>query len=535
MTAIKTKLGEVEAGATPFRPTTAIPKSNVQDAIEALGTPAASSIPIADAGNIITATDVEGALQENRTAIDAIEAAGYLTEAAADALYDALGDAAAAQSAAEATAAAALAAHVAAGDPHPGYLTAAEGNALYDALGAAAAAIAAHESDTTAHPATNIPIADAGGLITATDVEGALAENRAAIDAIEADYLVAADIANMLETGDIGSSVQAYAANLTTWAGLAPSANAQTLVTAADYAAMRALLDLEAGTDFLSPAAIAAAYQPLDANLTTWAGVTPGTGVTTALAVNVGSTGAIVTNGGALGTPSSGTLTNCTGLPVSGIAASTVTALGVGSLNIGHASDTTLARVSAGVLSIEGVTIATASNTLTLTNKTLTAANLGGTTNLSGGQIAFPATQSASAGANTLDDYEEGTWTPTLRNGSGSALTYTTALQETKYTKIGNLVTCTVFIALATYTSSSGTLRIDLPFTATSDANGYAFAMAGAIGIEWSSGTMVGVSVAPSANYATLSSNQDNGASYDIQTTDVAAGDIIAFTFTYWV
>lgn len=39
-----------------------------------------------------------------------------------------------------------------------------------------------------------------------------------------------------------------------------------------------------------------------------------GTGVATALAVNVGTAGAFVVNGGALGTPSSGTLTNCTGL-----------------------------------------------------------------------------------------------------------------------------------------------------------------------------------------------------------------------------
>jgi hypothetical protein len=41
-----------------------------------------------------------------------------------------------------------------------------------------------------------------------------------------------------------------------------------------------------------------------------------GTGVATALAVNVGSAGAPVVNGGALGTPASGTLTNATGLPL---------------------------------------------------------------------------------------------------------------------------------------------------------------------------------------------------------------------------
>jgi len=77
-----------------------------------------------------------------------------------------------------------------------------------------------------------------------------------------------------------------------------------------------------------------------------------------------------------LGTPASVTLTNGTGLPVSGITASTSTALGVGSVELGHATDTTLARVSAGVVSIEGVNVVTTSSTDTLTNKTLTAPKL---------------------------------------------------------------------------------------------------------------------------------------------------------------
>ena len=73
-----------------------------------------------------------------------------------------------------------------------------------------------------------------------------------------------------------------------------------------------------------------------------------------------------------LGTPTSVTLTNGTALPVSGITASTSAALGVGSIELGNATDTTIARVSAGVVSIEGVTIDTVSATNTLTNKTLT-------------------------------------------------------------------------------------------------------------------------------------------------------------------
>ena len=44
--------------------------------------------------------------------------------------------------------------------------------------------------------------------------------------------------------------------------------------------------------------------------------ITTGTGVITALGVNTGSAGSVVVNGGALGTPSSGTLTNATGLPL---------------------------------------------------------------------------------------------------------------------------------------------------------------------------------------------------------------------------
>jgi hypothetical protein len=73
--------------------------------------------------------------------------------------------------------------------------------------------------------------------------------------------------------------------------------------------------------------------------------VVPGTGVTTALGDNVGSAGAFVVNGGALGTPSSGTLTNGTGLPistgVSGLGTGVATALGVAVNGSGAISLTT--------------------------------------------------------------------------------------------------------------------------------------------------------------------------------------------------
>jgi hypothetical protein len=85
-----------------------------------------------------------------------------------------------------------------------------------------------------------------------------------------------------------------------------------------------------------------------------------------------------------------------------------------------------------------------------------------GFANLSG--ITFPATQVPSANANTLDDYEEGTWTPTLTySGSTSGVTYSE--QTGNYTKIGNMVLVQGAVSLNNKGTGSGTVRISLPFT----------------------------------------------------------------------
>jgi len=59
-------------------------------------------------------------------------------------------------------------------------------------------------------------------------------------------------------------------------------------------------------------------------------------------------------------------------LTVADVGGDTSTALGVGSVELGHASDTTLSRSAAGVLAVEGAVVPTVSSTSTLTNKTLT-------------------------------------------------------------------------------------------------------------------------------------------------------------------
>jgi hypothetical protein len=76
----------------------------------------------------------------------------------------------------------------------------------------------------------------------------------------------------------------------------------------------------------------------------------------------------------------------------------------------------------------------------------------------SGAGIAFPATQVASSNANTLDDYEEGTWTPSLSFTGGGSVTYTARTGQ--YTKVGNLVSVTFWIYGAGRSSPSGDVSI---------------------------------------------------------------------------
>lgn len=90
---------------------------------------------------------------------------------------------------------------------------------------------------------------------------------------------------------------------------------------------------------------------------------------------------------------------------------------------------------------------------------------VGTATPSSGTGITFPATQSASSDANTLDDYEEGDWTPNLtRDGSAPLLTGSTF--NGTYTKVGRVVTCVMQMSLTVITQGSGNWYIsNLPFT----------------------------------------------------------------------
>ena len=143
----------------------------------------------------------------------------------------------------------------------------------------------------------------------------------------------------------------------------------------------------------------------------------------------------------------------------------------------------------------------------------------GATPSTSGAGITFPATQSASSNANTLDDYEEGTWTPTAVGGTSAGTTTYVGSPLGFYTKVGNLVNASAFIGISGMTGT-GNLHLSLPFA--SNVNMNHVGSAGTYDLDWpQAGSIVSYSVASQA-YARIHVSADNGADAIVQTENAA-------------
>jgi hypothetical protein len=200
----------------------------------------------------------------------------------------------------------------------------------------------------------------------------------------------------------------------------------------------------------------------------------------------------------ALGTPASGVVTNLTG---------------TASINI------------------NGTVGATTPTTVVATTvKASTTMGVGGATpSASGSGISFPATQSASTDANTLDDYEEGTWTPSL----GGNTTYTT--QAGYYTKVGRVVFIQASIIVNTLGTGSTTTISGFPFQSQSVNAGKAYSFSvsyfGSLAVNclYLVGGMLGVATTMDFN-----SNNTSGATFTSFSTAVFGNSTrIDFSGTY--
>jgi len=251
------------------------------------------------------------------------------------------------------------------------------------------------------------------------------------------------------------------------------------------------------------------------------------TGNAATVTTNANLTGAVTSVGNAtsLGSFTSAqlatALTDETGTGVSVFATSpTITTPTISSLS--SASATALTLKSAGTT---GITIDTGQRTTFPT--TIAIGNA--TPSTSGSGITFPATQSASTDANTLDDYEEGTWTPTI-GADGVDGTHTYSNQLGAYTKVGRLVTVQCFVSMATKggTISGNVQIVGLPF----NASGATFIQIGSIGYFTSLATNV-VMLKAYINSSATRINISKMAAAGANMTQLVAADVSAAMALY--
>ena len=132
-------------------------------------------------------------------------------------------------------------------------------------------------------------------------------------------------------------------------------------------------------------------------------------------------------------------------------------------------------RMNQGAITFASADTGTAGSTITFTEvlsvKKGETLALQGAGRYSGTGITFPATQNASSDANTLDDYEEGTWTPNQGIGLTVGGTFVSA---GTYTKVGRLVTVNLSVRGTTSMAvvAAGTVCSNLPFAVAGDGIG---------------------------------------------------------------
>jgi hypothetical protein len=206
-------------------------------------------------------------------------------------------------------------------------------------------------------------------------------------------------------------------------------------------------------------AVVPANYQPIDADLTSWAGVTRAAGFDTFVAAASSANFASL-------------LTDETG-----------TGVVVFSISPALTGTPTAPTAAPGTNTTQLATTSfVATSFAPLASPTITGIPVfSGIPSLTGGALTFPATQVPSAGANDLDDYEEGTFTPAF-SATGSTFSY--SQQSGAYTKIGRMVFFDIQLSLDTTgnTLTANSLSVTgLPFTSAGGA--------GFFPLRWTSST----------------------------------------------
>ena len=130
------------------------------------------------------------------------------------------------------------------------------------------------------------------------------------------------------------------------------------------------------------------------------------------------------------------------------------------------------------------------------------------------------------AAANTLDDYEEGTWTPVIQNTTGTFI----ASEAFNYVKVGKVVTTRGYIYNGNVASASAVWQFGgLPFQPLREA--YGVVQFYVVNIPGDS-AWVNVYTNPTSSYIRLIATRDAGTSDSLQWSDVGTGHV-DFHLTY--
>ena len=166
--------------------------------------------------------------------------------------------------------------------------------------------------------------------------------------------------------------------------------------------------------------------------------------------------------------------------------------------------------------------------------------NIGGTSAnltmnlLTANGIKFPASQVASGDANTLDDYEEGDWTPTI-TASSSNPTVSYSEQIGKYTKIGRMVSIQGRVALSSFSGGSGNFRLSgLPFTNATSISGAGTSFFSNVNLS-SGYSTAGLYFGGNDSFLSLAESGDDVSASQMAIGVIKSGFYIAFSFTYLI
>ena len=185
------------------------------------------------------------------------------------------------------------------------------------------------------------------------------------------------------------------------------------------------------------------------------------------------------------------------------LASDTTTSLGVGTIELGHASDTTLARSAAGVVTVEGVEIVTLSRSQTLTNKTLTLPTIGGTGAVFNGSTSGTTTLLASATAGTTTITLPATTGTVVTTGDTGTVTNTMLAGSIANAKLANSTISGIALG-----SNLATLTIGTGLSGTSYNGGTAVTIANTGVTSIVAGT--GITISGATGAVTINSSVPN-------------------------